>query len=239
MWGMVEWIVYGTLTCGIIAAVFYWWALPALSTRTMGDRPTAVLWYLNTWYVRLVHRLQATGTELIPNSLTPGPLVVICNHQSPIDPLLVQSQCRFKIRWLMAKEYMIPAANLVWKLSEVIPVTRDGQDSAGLRIAIRCLKENGVIGLFPEGGIKEPRCHVHPFLEGAGAMIAKTQATVLLAVVDGTPTNDDMGKALRERSNSKVTFIDLITFPEHMTGAEITSQLRARIAETTQWPLVH
>jgi 1-acyl-sn-glycerol-3-phosphate acyltransferase len=204
----------------------------------MGDGPSAILWYINRFYVNWFHRLKASGTDIIPNTLTPGPLVVICNHQSPIDPLLIQSRCRFKIRWMMAEEYMIPEAAFVWKLGEVIPVVRDGNDSVSLRSALRHLRDNGVIGIFPEGGIKEPRGSVHPFLEGAGAMIAKTNATVLLAIVDGTPCNDDMTKALIERSFSTVNFIELVTFPENTPGKEITSKLRSRIAKTTQWPLV-
>jgi hypothetical protein len=96
-----------------------------------------------------------------------------------------------------------------------------------------------VIGIFPEGGIKEPRNSVHPFLEGAGAMIAKTNATVLIAIVDGTPQNDKMADAIRERSHSTLQFVELRSFPEKTTGREITNELRHRIAEITRWPLVN
>jgi 1-acyl-sn-glycerol-3-phosphate acyltransferase len=219
-------------------SLFYWWALPAMGRRVMGDGPSAILWFLNWAYVQFFHRLKASGTNIVPSILNPGPLVVICNHQSPIDPLLVQARCRFKIRWLMAEEFMIPEADFVWKLGEVIPIARDGNDTGGLRAALGHLRNNGVIGIFPEGGIKEPRNSVHPFLEGAGAMIAKTNAKVLLAIVDGTPQNDKMAKAIRERSHSTVQFIELRSFPEKTTGKEITNELRRRIAEITGWPLV-
>ncbi|HJN72154.1 MAG TPA: lysophospholipid acyltransferase family protein [Phycisphaerales bacterium] len=236
---LLEWIVYGVVGCLLLLSIIYWCVLPALGRHAMGDGITALLWFLNKLYVRLIHRLKASGTHIIPDTLSPGPLVVICNHQSPVDPLLVQSQCRFKIRWLMAEEFMLPAASFVWKLSEVIPVARDNNDTAGLRKALGHLRKNGVIGIFPEGGIKEPRCHVHPFLEGAGAMIAKTKAKVLLAIVDGTPQNDEMSKALIERSASTVAFVELRSFPENQTGKEITTELRNRIAEITGWPLVN
>ena len=235
----MDWIMYGIVLWVLLMGMIYWIAVPTLGRRVMGDGSSAILWYVNYLYVRLFHRLKASGTDIIPDTLRPGPLVVICNHQSPIDPLLVQSQCRFKIRWLMAEEFMIPEANFVWKLGEIIPVARDGNDTAGLRVALRHLRNNGVIGVFPEGGIKEPRGWVHPFLEGAGAMIAKTKARVLLAIVDDTPQKDEMSKALTERSFSTVEFVDLITFPEKLTGKEITSELRRRIAETTHWPLVN
>ena len=138
----------------------------------------------------------------------------------------------------MAKEYMIPSLNFIWKSAEIIPVARDGQDSAGLRVALRHLKEGGVIGIFPEGGIKQPREAIHPFAEGVGAMIAHSKAPVLLATVDGTPQNDEMDTAMFERSHSTVRFIELIQFPEDVTKNEITEGLRRRLAEATGWPLV-
>ncbi len=212
--------------------------LPLLARYATGDTNAAILWLLNQFYVRFFHHIQAFGTETIPYSVFPGKLIVVCKHQSPIDPLLVQSQCRFKIRWLMAKEYMLPSLDFIWKHGQIIPVARDGQDSTGLRIALRHLKKGGVIGIFPEGGIKQPRKAIHPFAEGVGAMIAHTNSPVLLATVDGTPMNDEMDHAMFERSHSSVRFIELIHFPEDATKSEITEGLRQRLAEATGWPLV-
>ncbi len=223
--------------CLLIAVVQHI-ILPMLGRRVMGDGQTAVIWYFNLAYVHLIHRLKAVGVEIIPQSIKPGPIVVVANHQSPVDPLLIQSKCRFKIRWLMASEYMADSLSLVWELSEAIPVNRDGQDSTALRLALRHLKSGGVIGLFPEGRIEGGRTAIQPFNEGAGAMIAKTNAKVLLAMVDGTPTNDDIEDAMFERSHSTVRFFDFLSFPESMNGSEITSALRERFAEETGWPLV-
>jgi len=211
---------------------------PLLAKHIMGDGTTALIWLLNQLYVRFFHHLQAFGIEKIPKVVFPGKLIVVCKHQSPIDPLLVQSQCRFKIRWLMAQEFMVPSLNFVWKQAEIIPVARDGQDSAGLRSALKHLKNHGVIGIFPEGGIKQPREAIHPFADGVGAMIAHTKAPVLLATVDGTPMNDEMVDAMFEKSHSTVRFIELIQFPESATKTEITQGLRNKLAKATGWPLV-
>ncbi|MEE2819923.1 MAG: lysophospholipid acyltransferase family protein [Planctomycetota bacterium] len=232
----------------MITALFIVWCLlialtqrvflPWLGNRVMGDGRTAAIWYFNIAYVHAMHRLKAFGVDIIPQSVFPGPIVVIANHQSPVDPLLIQSQCRFKIRWLMASEYMINSLSLIWELSEAIPVNRDGQDSMALRTALRHLKSGGVIGLFPEGRIEGGRNTIQPFNEGAGAMIAKTKAKVLIATIDGTPVNDDIEDAMLERSHSVVRFIDFVSFPDSMNGEEITSALRERFAEETGWPLV-
>jgi 1-acyl-sn-glycerol-3-phosphate acyltransferase len=222
----------------LIIALLQQIVLPRLASYAMGDVPTALLWVLNKIYVRFFHHVRALGTEIVPKTIFPSKLIVVCKHQSPIDPLLVQSQCHFKIRWLMAKEYMVPSLQYVWKQAEIIPVARDGQDSAGLRVALRHLKQNGVIGIFPEGGIKQPREAIHPFADGVGAMISRTKAPVLLATVDGTPQNDEMDGAMFERSHSTIRFIELIHFPEDATKNEITEGLRQRLAEATGWPLV-
>ena len=105
--------------------------MPVLTRTVMGDAPTAMLWLLNRAYLRLVHHVQAFGVNIIPKTVHPGKLIVVCKHQSPIDPLLVQSQCRFKIRWLMAKEFMVPSLDFIWKHSQVCllytsPSPRDG-----------------------------------------------------------------------------------------------------------------
>jgi hypothetical protein len=48
-----------------------------------------------------------------------------------------------------------------------------------------------------------------------------------------------MMQAAFESSHSKVTFIDLIEFPENATKNEITDALRARLTEATGWSLVN
>ncbi len=211
---------------------------PLLARIAMGDGPSALLWLFNKCYVRIIHHVQAFGTDCIPTSVFPGKLIVVCKHQSPIDPLLVQSQCHFKIRWLMAKEFMAPSLDFIWEYGQIIPIARDGKDSSGLRVALRHLKDNGVIGIFPEGGIKQPREAIHPFEVGIGAMIAHSKAPVLLVTVDDTPMVDEMEGALLERSHSTVRFIELIRFPEEATKNEITKDLRDRLAQATGWPLV-
>ena len=138
----------------------------------------------------------------------------------------------------MAREYMKPSLGYVWKHMEVIPVARDGNDSTALRIALKHLRGDGVVGIFPEGGIHQPREAIHPFTEGIGSMIAHTKSKVLLVTVADTPTNDEMDLAIWERSRSKVQFIDLIEFPETATQNEITATLRAAMAEATGWSLV-
>ena len=83
------------------------------------------------------------------------------------------------------------------------------------------------------------RLHIY-VLEGANHFhFSNSKAKVLLVTVDGTPMNDDMNKAVLERSHSVIRFIEPIEYPESATKSEITDDLRTRLAQATGWSLVN
>jgi 1-acyl-sn-glycerol-3-phosphate acyltransferase len=141
------------------------------------------------------------------------------------------------IRWMMATETMSPSLNWLWALGQVIPVDRDGKDSAALREAVRHVKKGGILGVFPEGRITDPPREVRPFLPGVGFIIAKTKAPVLVAWVTGTPDTPDMNEALMTRSHGRVEFLDVMRFDEGAKPEAITEALRMKIAQRSGWPL--
>jgi 1-acyl-sn-glycerol-3-phosphate acyltransferase len=154
---------------------------------------------------------------------------VVANHSSGVDPLLMAAACPFEIRWIMAQDMRHPAGEWVWRWARVIFVNREAPSSAGTREAIQHLKDGGVIGVFPEGGIERPRGHVLPFLPGVGFLIRKTGAPVLPVVLEGTPDVDPAWHALRRRSRSVVTFMPRIDYSGSGLGAaEIAEDLRGR-----------
>lgn len=214
-----------------------WVVLPALA-RGPGDDPAAgLLWRLARLYCRLVHRAAFRGEDDLRDQVDPGALIVVANHSSAVDPVLIQAACRFQIRWLMAADMMIPELDWLWNSQQIIPVARDGRDSRPLREAIRHIRSGGVIGIFPEGGIVEPRGEIRPFLSGVGFLVARTKAPVLLAWVSGTPETDRMSAAFISPSRSRVEFIGLREFVDVEDSEEVTSRLRQRLADVSGWPL--
>ena len=197
-----------------------------------------LLWHLNRPFCRMVHRVQFNGRDLIPDGPDPGPLIIVSNHTGSIDPLLIQGAIPFFVRWMMASDMMVPAAADLWRVLKLIPVDRDGRDMAAARDAIAHLKQGGAVGIFPEGGIVEPRGVIWPFFAGIGLMIARTGAPVLLVWVDGTPETTEMHKSLFTPSRARVTFVDLIDFKGERDARVITQTLRERLAEVSGWELV-
>ena len=214
-----------------------WIRLRWMSQGPGGDPVTVLLCLGVRAYCRLVHRPTYAGLEHVPDTNRPGGLIVVANHTSAIDPLLLQAACPFEIRWMMAVEMMTPELDWLWRRQRVIPVARDGSDLTPARDAIRHVREGGVIGIFPEGSIAQPPQEVRPFFSGVGLIVARAKAPVLLGWISGTPPTADMMPALTTPSRARVEFIDLIDFGAQRDAAAIAAQLRQRLAEASGWPL--
>jgi 1-acyl-sn-glycerol-3-phosphate acyltransferase len=175
--------------------------------------------------------------EHVPASIAPGSLIVVSNHTSGADPLLIQAACTFEIRWMMASDLMVDSAAGFWKWRRIIPVARTGRDTSAAREAMAHVKAGGAIGIFPEGGTERPPGQIRPFLGGVGLIVHRTQAPVLLVWISGTPECERALEALRRRSHARVRFVDLIRYPEKTKAEEIVRDLRRRLSAASGWTL--
>ncbi len=82
----------------------------------------------------------------------PIPSILIANHKSALDPLVIAYPCPFEIRFLGKKELEgNPFTRFVMNGLHMIPVSRKETDLAAMRACSRALKEGAVLGIFPEG----------------------------------------------------------------------------------------
>lgn len=99
---------------------------------------------------RYLHRLPEQYIAL-PES---GAAIVVANHVSGVDPLLLIAASRRPLRFLIAREeYQRPIVNWLFKKAGCIPVDRSGRPEQALRQALRALQQGEVIALFPHGKI--------------------------------------------------------------------------------------
>lgn len=228
-------LVFGLWT----AAVFVGWriVIPLLS-RGPGRHPiTGLLWITARVLCRKVHHARFSGRELVPTANEPGGLIVVSNHTGQIDPLLIQSACRFQIRWMMASDMMFRPLGWLWDHLDLIPVDRDREDPSSLRTAIRHVRSGGVLGIFPEGRIVTPPREVRPWHEGVGFIASRTGAPVLLVWVSDTPDTNQMMESVLSPSHARVQFIDVLNFQGERDSTAVTQTLRRRLAEVSGWPL--
>src|SRR5690606_6256138 len=119
----------------------------------------------------------------------------------------------------------------------IIPVKRGSAESAPVRESIRHLRADGVLGIFPEGRITQPRGAIGPFLEGVGRIVSLTGAPVLLVWISGTPETEELSQAFFRFSRSRVEFIGLLDFKGERNGEAITRALREQLAEASGWAM--
>jgi 1-acyl-sn-glycerol-3-phosphate acyltransferase len=227
------WVILGVALAVAFAA---WCRLLLWNPR--GDVETGLLWRFLRLYARLFHRLRVEGGEHIPRTRHPGPLIIVSNHTAGVDPLLIQAACVFEIRWIMAADMQVGWAEPFWRWAGVISVDRRRGDAGAAREAIRHVKEGGVLGIFPEGGLERPARTIIPFEPGVGLIIRRTGARVLPVIVDGTPIVDAAWTSLVRPGRARIRFMPPIDYSAtKLSAQEITEDLRRRYAEWTGWAM--
>ena len=135
--------------CSIVVAIL---VLPGVLILFL--RPSFTL-KLIVWFLRHTFlRLRIEGVENIPDS---GPVLLVSNHVSLIDMLLIQSISRRPVRFMVRQEILdfVPTRFLFWYLG-VIRVPSISHPKAMHRFFLRVrgeLRRGGVLCLFPEGSI--------------------------------------------------------------------------------------
>jgi 1-acyl-sn-glycerol-3-phosphate acyltransferase len=130
-------------------------------------------------------RLLVDGIEKVPAE---GALLVVPNHDSQWDPVLVglALRTRRRLRFLArASLWRIPGLGPILAALGQIPIRRGEGDAAALDRALQALRSGEAVCVFPEGGLswgEQVRAH-----SGAGRLVkACPEARVVLCCVEGT-----------------------------------------------------
>lgn len=135
-----------------------------------------ILFFFFFWKVR--------GKENLPMQ---GPVVVIANHRSYWDPIIVGVALKRRV-YFMAKEelFSIPVLGTLVRWLGAFPVKRGQKDRAALRRALELLARGEVVGVFPEGG-RNRKEGLREFEKGAALLALKAKAPILPVAVIGSP----------------------------------------------------
>lgn len=133
----------------------------------------------------LFYQERIYGTENVP--LT-GNLIVVSNHASDFDPLILGS-CMGRPVAFMAKEelFEIPVISQAILAFGAYPVKRGAGDRAAIRAAIASIEKGWATGIFLQGTRTVDGRVTEPKL-GAAMIAAKTQAPFLPISIWGTGT---------------------------------------------------
>ena len=112
------------------------------------------------------------------------------NHISHFDPFLISLPVRRKIDWMtMAEFFRPPALGFFLRSIDAFPAERDRADLKTIRTAIDRLKSGRIVGLFPEGGIRDGARSLlegAPLRPGAATLAQIADVPVVPCVILGT-----------------------------------------------------
>ena len=155
-------------------------------------------------YVRLFHRLKSNLGDRDPLPLE-GPVIAVANHHSGVDPFFVAVLTGRPVHFLMAREYYrIPGLHWLFKRIRCIPVNRDGNDLGATKAALKLLRSGKVVGIFPQGGIREADDDLGEGKSGVALLALKTAATVVPFYIDDSPAHSSVLRAFFSCSRTRV-----------------------------------
>jgi cytidylate kinase len=166
--------------------------------------------------MRTLFRLQASGTEHVPAR---GPLLLVSNHSSLLDPPIVGGACPRQLTFLAKAElFAVPGLGRLIHALNARPVRREGADAAALRVALRVLEQGGALLVFPEG-TRGPEGRLREPKPGAALLAVMSGAPVVPVFVRGSGHAWPRGRRLPRPAKVRVTFGAPLRF-ERPAGAD-------------------
>ena len=137
---------------------------------------------LNRRFCQRYHRLQHDRLELPER----GGAVVVGNHVSGLDPMLMIAASPRPLRFLIAREeYDRWYFNWLFRLAGCIPVERESNPRAAFYAARRAIENGEVVALFPQGRILKPGESMVRLKRGAVALAKMTGVPLYSLRIDG------------------------------------------------------
>ncbi|MDX1800491.1 MAG: MFS transporter [Marinobacter sp.] len=189
-----------------------------------------VVWMLSHTLYRVKHQ----ALEQIPEA---GPVILVCNHVSYMDALVLAGAVRRPVRFVMDDRiFRIPILGLLFRLAKTIPIASEKRDPELLDKAYAAisaeLQAGQVVCVFPEGRLTTDG-EIATFRRGIEAMVERDQVPVVPLALQGlwgSFFSHDGGPALRHWPRRFWSRIGLVAgepvAPEEVTAAGLEARVR-------------
>ncbi len=159
--------------------------------RTQRDAPPAILqapFYfichcIFATILSLVFRARCHGGRNIPAH---GPILLVANHQSYLDPPLVGMGIWQRQLHYVARQGLFGVRGLAWVIRwlNAIPIPEDGSSLTSMKEILRRLKAGHAVLIFPEGS-RSRDGRMQPFKRGTSVLVERAGCPVVPVALEG------------------------------------------------------
>ena len=197
--------------------------------------PEFILRFITWVLTGTLYRVRADGLQHIPEE---GPALLVCNHVSYVDPLLLMAHLRRPTRFVMYyKIFNIPLLRFLFKTAKAIPIAGHKEDPAVLQQAYdaidAALADGELVCIFPEGALTRDGA-IAPFRPGVEKILARRPVPVVPMALRGlwgsmwSKRDSALHRArLPRRFRARVELVvDASVPPEQATAAALEARVR-------------
>lgn len=155
-------------------------------TRRLQTLLIGIVQFLARLLLRLMYRVRVEGLERVPAE---GPALLVINHPSFIDAVVVGAFSRRQVRFVMDhRMYGLPMVNFICRLVRVIPIAPRKEDPRLLDKAYDAIDEalaaGDVVAIFPEGKVTRDGA-IDTFRPGVERILERRPVPVIPAALSG------------------------------------------------------
>ncbi|MCH9696077.1 MAG: MFS transporter [Gammaproteobacteria bacterium] len=202
--------------------------------------PEFLMRFLAWIVINIVYRIRPVGTENIPAN---GPAVVVCNHVSYMDPIILGGSVVRPMRFVMYyKIFQIPFLKFIFKNAKAIPIASAKEDAQLMEEAFEKvdqeLEAGNVVCIFPEGALTRDG-EVQHFKPGIEKIIARRAVPVIPAALGrlwGSWFSQQQGGGLRKLPGRLFARVPVI-FGEPVHPSEVTAEKLELLVRTLRGEL--
>jgi 1-acyl-sn-glycerol-3-phosphate acyltransferase len=158
----------------------------AVALFIYGLVPEFLMRFLAWMLVHTFYRVDQKGLDNIPDD---GGCILVCNHVSYVDAVVIAACVRRPIRFVMDHRiFRVPLLSFIFRTMGTIPIAPAKED-AGMKdrafaAAADALRGGELVGIFPEGKLTDTG-ELNPFRPGVQRMIATTPVPVVPMALSG------------------------------------------------------
>ena len=158
----------------------------AIAVFIYGLVPEFLMRFLAWLLIHTMYRVRKAGLENIPDE---GACIVVCNHVSYVDAVVIAASVRRPIRFVMDHRiFAIPVLSFIFRAMRTIPIAPAREDPAmkdrAFAEAAQALEAGEIVGIFPEGKLTETG-ELNPFRPGVQQMVERTPVPVVPLALSG------------------------------------------------------